>query len=120
MAILAAILLGAGVLRHYWDIYTFKTVRGISFIFVGLDAAGDLFSLCAVGTIPAFVTEAALHPSFDVLGAVIYGTELALWVGILVCGVVFNLWQWLKRPERREEAAEREGIMSPYNAKVRP
>lgn len=67
-----------------------------------------------------FLTEAALHPSFDVLGAVIYGTELALWVGILICGVVFNLWQWLNRPERREEAAEPEGTMFPYNANVRP
>lgn len=48
MAALSACLLAAGVLRHYWDIYVHKTVRGISFIFVGIDAAGDLFSLVSV------------------------------------------------------------------------
>ena len=48
MAVLAAALLAAGVLRHYWDIYTHRTVRGISFIFVGIDAAGDLFSLISI------------------------------------------------------------------------
>ncbi|ODM23734.1 hypothetical protein SI65_01323 [Aspergillus cristatus] len=45
MAVLSACLLAAGVLRHYYDIYVHRTVRGISFIFVGIDAAGDLFSL---------------------------------------------------------------------------
>ena len=49
MAVLAAALLGAGVLRHYWDIWTHRTVRGISFVFVGIDAAGDLFSLVSIG-----------------------------------------------------------------------
>lgn len=48
MAVLSACLLAAGVLRHYWDIYVHRTVRGISFIFVGIDAAGDLFSLVSV------------------------------------------------------------------------
>lgn len=48
MAVLSACLLAAGVLRHYWDIYVHRTVRGISFIFVGIDAAGDLFSLLSV------------------------------------------------------------------------
>lgn len=48
MAALSAAFLAAGVLRHYWDIYTHHTVRGISFIFVGIDAAGDLFSLISV------------------------------------------------------------------------
>lgn len=48
MAVLSACLLAAGVLRHYWDIYIHRTVRGISFVFVGIDAAGDLFSLVSV------------------------------------------------------------------------
>ena len=48
MAVLSASLLAAGVLRHYWDIYVHRTVRGISFFFVGIDAAGDLFSIISV------------------------------------------------------------------------
>ena len=48
MAVLAATLLALGVLRHYWDIWQQRTVRGISFIFVAIDAAGDLFSLLSI------------------------------------------------------------------------
>ena len=50
MGVLSTVLLSAGVLRHYWDIYIHHTVRGISFIFVGIDAAGDVFSLVSVCT----------------------------------------------------------------------
>ncbi len=50
MAVLSAMLLSAGVLRHYWDIYRHRTVRGISFLFVGIDAAGDISSMVSVGT----------------------------------------------------------------------
>lgn len=52
MAVLSAGFLGAGVLRHYWDIYRHRTVRGISFFFVGIDAAGDLFSIVSVRKCP--------------------------------------------------------------------
>jgi hypothetical protein len=48
MGVVSTVLLSAGVLRHYWDIYIHRTVRGISFIFVGIDAAGDVFSLISV------------------------------------------------------------------------
>lgn len=48
MGVVSTVLLSAGVLRHYWDIYIHRTVRGISFIFVGIDAAGDVFSLVSV------------------------------------------------------------------------
>jgi hypothetical protein len=58
MAVLSASLLAAGVLRHYLDIYVHRTVRGISFLFVGIDAAGDVFSLVSV----------LFQPSLDVLG----------------------------------------------------
>jgi hypothetical protein len=50
MGVVSTILLSAGVLRHYWDIYIHRTVRGISFIFVAIDAAGDVFSLISVCT----------------------------------------------------------------------
>jgi hypothetical protein len=50
MGVISTVLLSAGVLRHYWDIYVHRTVRGISFIFVAIDAAGDIFSLVSVCT----------------------------------------------------------------------
>ena len=50
--VLSTVLLSAGVLRHYYDIYVHRTVRGISFLFVGIDAAGDVFSLISVCLFP--------------------------------------------------------------------
>jgi hypothetical protein len=86
MAAASASLLAAGVLRHYVDVYVYRTVRGISFIFVGIDALGDVFSLLSV----------VCQPTLDILGIVIYGTELVLWIGIFVCGAHYNLLPWLK------------------------
>lgn len=86
MAVASALLLAAGVLRHYIDVYLHRTVRGISFIFIGIDALGDVFSLVSV----------VFQPTLDVLGMVIYATELVLWVGIFLCGAYYNLLPWLK------------------------
>ncbi|KAF2211215.1 hypothetical protein CERZMDRAFT_43645 [Cercospora zeae-maydis SCOH1-5] len=87
MAVLAALLLALGVLRHYWDIYVHRTVRGISFIFVGIDAAGDLVSIISV----------AFERHLDILGLVIYGVELLLWIGVSAAGGYYNLLPWLQQ-----------------------
>ncbi|KEF63451.1 uncharacterized protein A1O9_01429 [Exophiala aquamarina CBS 119918] len=76
MAVLSACLLSAGVLRHYWDIYKERTVRGISFLFVFIDALGDLTSL----------TSVIFQRELDILGMVMYGSELILWLGVFACG----------------------------------
>ncbi|KAL5392594.1 hypothetical protein PMIN06_006069 [Paraphaeosphaeria minitans] len=101
MAVLSAALLAAGVLRHYLDIYIHRTVRGISFLFVGIDAAGDLFSLVSV----------LFQQKLDVLGLVIYGTELILWIGVFACGCYYNLLPWVQSRRKR-------GIASSNNAAV--
>jgi hypothetical protein len=98
MAVLAAVLLAAGVLRHYWDIWVHRTVRGISFVFVGIDAAGDLFSLVSV----------FFQPTLDILGMVIYGTELILWLGVFVCGGYYNLLPWIRKRRSPAESQEDE------------
>lgn len=87
MAVLAALFLALGVLRHYWDIYIHRTVRGISFIFCAIDALGDLTSLLAL----------LFQPDLDVLGMIIYGLEFVLWMGIFACGGYYNLTPWLKQ-----------------------
>lgn len=87
MAVLAAVLLSAGVLRHYWDIYKERTVRGISFIFVAIDALGDLTSLVSV----------LFEPELDILGLVIYGSELILWIGVMSAGGYYNLTPWIRQ-----------------------
>ncbi|KAH7390711.1 PQ loop repeat-domain-containing protein [Pyrenochaeta sp. MPI-SDFR-AT-0127] len=104
MAVTSAMLLAAGVLRHYVDVYCHRTVRGISFIFVGIDALGDVFSLVSV----------IFQPRMDILGMVIYGTELVLWIGIFVCGAYYNLFPWIvaTRKERKIQPTA-DGIVLP-------
>ena len=102
MAVLSAALLAAGVLRHYWDIWTHRTVRGISFLFVGIDAAGDLFSLVSI----------FFQPTLDVLGMVIYGTELALWLGVFACGGYYNLLPWLRDKFAKRAAPQQDRTLS--------
>lgn len=80
MAILAALGLSFGVLRHYYDIYRHRTVRGIAWGFVLLDAAGDLTSLLSV----------TIRSPADRVAAAIYASELVLWIGILIAGLAFN------------------------------
>lgn len=87
MAILSAVLLAAGVLRHYWDIWVHRTVRGVSFIFVGIDAMGDVFSLISI----------LFQPTLDILGVVIYATEFLLWCGIFLCGGYYNFLPWIQK-----------------------
>jgi len=98
MAVLAAVLLAAGVLRHYWDIYRHRTVRGISFIFVGIDAMGDLTSLISV----------FFQPELDVLGLVIYGTELVLWLGVFAAGGYYNFLPWATKQLERHRSKQRQ------------
>lgn len=94
MAVLSACLLSAGVLRHYWDIYKERTVRGISFIFVAIDALGDLTSLISV----------IFEPKLDILGLVIYGSELILWCGVMACGGYYNFRPWLRRQKDKRQS----------------
>ncbi|KAI9650444.1 hypothetical protein NHQ30_000459 [Ciborinia camelliae] len=97
MGVLSAVLLSAGVLRHYYDIYIHRTVRGISFIFVGIDAAGDVFSLVSV----------FFQSHLDILGIVIYASEFILWCGVFACGGYFNLLPWIK--SKIQKKGEHEG-----------
>ncbi|WZH42361.1 PQ loop repeat-domain-containing protein [Fusarium acuminatum] len=99
MASLSAALLAAGVLTHYWDIWTHRTVRGISFLFVAIDAAGDVFSLASV----------FFQPELDILGIVIYATEFVLWCGVFACGGYYNILPWARKRFGKEADCEAEG-----------
>jgi hypothetical protein len=100
MAVLSAALLAAGVLRHYWDIWIHRTVRGISFIFVGIDALGDVFSMASV----------FFQPTIDVLGIVIYGTELILWIGVFACGGYYNFLPWIRKKWLSRESQDHRSV----------
>lgn len=55
---------------------------------------------------PTTNTRSVFGPAIDVLGMVIYGTELVLWLGVFVCGGIFNLLPWLRERSRRVETPQ--------------
>ncbi|KAK3716499.1 hypothetical protein LTR37_006395 [Vermiconidia calcicola] len=80
MAVLAALLLALGVIEQYIAIYKNGSVHGISFLFCGIDALGDVTSIISV------IFESKLN----ILGLVIYGVEFVLWCGVFACGFYFK------------------------------
>ena len=80
MSALAAALLVAGVAEQYAAIYKNKSVEGISFLFCGLDALGDITSLISV----------IFEPQVNIAGSTIYATELLFWLGIFALGFYYN------------------------------
>ncbi|KAK5124467.1 hypothetical protein LTR85_001684 [Meristemomyces frigidus] len=100
MAVLAALFLALGVIEQYLAIYRHRSVVGISFLFCGIDAMGDLTSIIAV----------IFEPQLSILGLVIYGVELLLWFGVFACGGYYKLLPWIKQQttRRRESRAAAE------------
>lgn len=84
MAIIAALLLAGGVLRHYVDMFRTRTDAGLSLKFAILDASGDVASLLSV----------AFQPHLSVLGLVIYGSELAIWMGLIGIVLFLRMGDW--------------------------
>lgn len=80
MAVVAAVLLAGGVLRHYVDMWRTRSDAGLSLKFALLDASGDVASLLSV----------IFQPSLSVLGLVIYGSELVIWIGLIVIVIYFR------------------------------
>ena len=80
MSALAATLLVAGVAEQYVAIYKNKSVEGISFLFCGLDALGDITSLISV----------IFEPQVNIAGSIVYATELLFWLGIFALGFYYK------------------------------
>lgn len=102
MAVLAALFLALGVLEQYLAIWKTRSVEGISFLFCGIDAMGDVTSIVSV----------CFEPRLRILGLVMYAVEFSLWVGIFACGAYFRLVPYIRsklqeaRHKRHEGAAE--------------
>ncbi|KAK5114467.1 hypothetical protein LTR62_002402 [Meristemomyces frigidus] len=85
MAILAALLLALGVLEQLIAIWKRQNVEGISFLFCGIDALGDLTSIVSV----------VFQPKLKVVGLIAYTVEFVLWLGVFACGGYFKLLPWV-------------------------
>lgn len=85
MGVLAGVLLCAGVSCEYYDIWKTGSVRGISFLFCGIDAAGDIFSLASV----------IFQSHYDYVAIALYAAEFVWWAGIFACGGYYRLYPWI-------------------------
>lgn len=85
MAVLAAVLLALGVCEQYLAIWKSRSVEGISFLFCGIDALGDVTSVISV----------VFERHFDILGLVIYSVEFVMWMGVFALGFYFKWLPWL-------------------------
>lgn len=95
MAVLAAVLLAGGVLRHYFSMFKSRSDAGMSLKFAMLDAGGDVASLLSV----------VFQSPLSALGLAIYGSELAIWIGLMVIVVYFRTVdrQKVKQPDATTE-----------------
>jgi hypothetical protein len=46
------------------------------------------------------------QPTLDIVGMVIYATELILWIGVFACGGYFNLAPWVRERMSARLAAQ--------------
>lgn len=100
MAVLAALFLALGVLEQYIAIWKNQSVEGISFLFCGIDALGDVTSIVSV----------CFERKLNILALVTYSVEFILWMGVFACGAYFKLIPWTKRQiERRQCGLETDG-----------
>ncbi|TKA27056.1 hypothetical protein B0A50_05247 [Salinomyces thailandicus] len=94
MAALAALFLALGVTEQYLAIWKHRSVEGISFIFCGIDALGDITSIISV----------VFEKRLNITGLVIYSVELVLWIGIFACGGYLKLLPLVKGVLHRDSA----------------
>ncbi|KAH8200413.1 hypothetical protein TruAng_005442 [Truncatella angustata] len=94
VGILASILLAAGLLPPYGEIWKRRgRVIGINWIFLSLDSGGAFFSLMAL----------VAQNTFDILGGVLYIVCFVLELGIFLSQII---WLLRTRKVRKEAAAE--------------
>ncbi|KAN0064318.1 hypothetical protein ACQY0O_002510 [Thecaphora frezii] len=93
MGIAGAVLIVVGLLPQYYEIWKFKEVRGISFVFLAIDCMGGVFSLLSL----------VFKEHFDGIAAANYLGIVVLELGIFALICILNP---RARKRREREAAE--------------
>lgn len=84
IGVLAGVLLIAGVSCELFCIHRTQSVRGVSFLFCGIDALGDVTSAISV----------MLQRPRDYVALGVYVGEYVAWCAVFACGVWFGLVPW--------------------------
>ncbi|CAD6927811.1 unnamed protein product [Tilletia caries] len=99
MGFLGAIGLTAGLIPQYVEIWKFKEVRGISFVFLAVDTAGGIFALISL----------AFKETFDYIGALNYIGIVVAELGILALALILNPRRARARQKERLESDDAGG-----------
>lgn len=79
--VIAAVLLGVGLLPPYWELYKRQgRVVGLNFIFLAIDTSGAVFSLLSL------VTQ---NGTLDILGCILYIVIMVLEGGLYVSQIIW-------------------------------
>ncbi|TDL24079.1 hypothetical protein BD410DRAFT_786774 [Rickenella mellea] len=92
--IMSSVLLSAGLLPQYVEIWRLREVKGISLMFMFIDLMGGVFSDLSL----------AFRPEFDVIAGVAYTLVVVLDGIVLIAAIILNP----RARRRRERAAELE------------
>lgn len=101
IGVVAAVMLTAGLLPPYWEMWKRGgEVKGINWVFLGLDASGAVLSLASVGC----------EKVWDPLAAAMYAGVLGLEVGIFTAGAVWWGREWLRKRRGRKVVEGRKSV----------
>lgn len=102
---IAAVLLAAGLLPPYWELFKRQgRVVGINFVFLLLDSSGAIFSMASVAVVPG---------NLDILGLVLYIVVFALEYGIMLSHAIWAArvrWKGLPINDESDEVLEWERL----------
>lgn len=103
--VIATLLLTAGLLPPYWELFKRQgRVVGINFVFLLLDSSGAVFSMASVAVVPGRV---------DILGLVLYIIVFALEYGIMISHAIWAArvrWRGLPVNDESAEVLEWERL----------
>ncbi|PBK72543.1 PQ-loop-domain-containing protein [Armillaria solidipes] len=98
--VFASVMLSAGLLPQFYEIYKHKEVIGISKLFMLVDLLGGVFSLLSL----------VFRDTFDVLAGVAYSLVVVLDGLVIILAMILNP---LARRRRRRAASEEEALDTP-------
>ncbi|KAK0467218.1 uncharacterized protein EV420DRAFT_672174 [Desarmillaria tabescens] len=100
--VFASVMLSAGLLPQFYEIYKHKEVIGISKLFMLVDLLGGVFSLLSL----------VFRDTFDVLAGVAYSLVVVLDGGVILLATILNPLAHRRRQRAEEEALE-SGVETP-------
>lgn len=99
VGVISAVLINVGLIPQYYEIYKRNAVVGVSYLFLGIDCAGAVFSFMSLP-----------FDQWDILAAISYGLLVVEECGIFALGLAF----WIR--DRKGKAADEDDSTNGFAA----